>query len=333
MNDKLISIIIPIYNDATFLSDTLDSIFSQTYENFEVILVDDASSDDLIGILNKYSDSRLRVEHLNKNIGVSAARNIGVSLSKGHYIAFCDADDICHINRLEKQVKFLEENLDIVLCGSAFICFNEYNQNKIILHPTTNELIHAHLMLGNTFGLSTVMGRSSLFKKYNFNQNLRVAEDYELWTRIASDDHKLANLPDNLVSYRIHSQQVSDIHSYELDQVTQKIRAVYCIKILNNKNLLEHVKNENIDLATMSISANQIKNQSLYLAINFRFMLAWMYQKLTSHGLSSWYRWLKIRHELNLNLDKNYLFNIALFMLLPKFFKKKYFHILIKLKK
>ena len=125
MNAALISVVIPIHNGAGWLAETLDSIFSQTYQGFEIILVNDASTDDLLGVLAHYLDARLRVAHLSANVGVSAARNYGIQLAQGELIAFCDADDTCQPDRLEKQLAYLEQNADISLCGSAFTCFDE----------------------------------------------------------------------------------------------------------------------------------------------------------------------------------------------------------------
>jgi glycosyltransferase involved in cell wall biosynthesis len=132
MSVALISVVIPVHNGAAWLSQTLDSIFSQTYQIFEIILVNDASTDDLLGVLAPYSDLRLRVEHLSTNVGVSAARNHGIGLAQGKFIAFCDADDLCQPERLERQLVFLESNPEISMCGSAFTCFREAGDQATI---------------------------------------------------------------------------------------------------------------------------------------------------------------------------------------------------------
>lgn len=332
MSSALISVVIPIHNGAAWISQTLDSILAQTYQSFEIIVVNDASTDDLSSVLAPYSDSRLRVEYLSRNVGVSAARNHGIQLAQGPFIAFCDADDICEPERLERQLAFLKSSADISLCGSAFTCFSEAGDQGMITHPLTNAAIRKGLMQGNCFGLSTVMARAATLQKHMFNANLRVAEDYDLWTRIAADGLELANLPQSLVRYRLHAAQASDTYSTELDQVTRKLRAQYCAHLLNNQELLAGIESEDIHFEALQLAAKQIKAQSCYQATDFRFMLAWLYQKLPSHGLRMWYRWRKIQRHLNLNLNVNYVMNVTVLALLPKFLKAKYFSTLIKLK-
>jgi glycosyltransferase involved in cell wall biosynthesis len=332
MSVALISVVIPVHNGAAWLPQTLDSIFSQTYQIFEIILVNDASTDDLLGVLAPYSDLRLRVEHLSTNVGVSAARNHGIRLAQGQFIAFCDADDICQPERLARQLAFLERNPDISMCGSAFTCFSEAGDQGTITHPLTNESIQRGLMQGNCFGLSTVMARTSVLQKHMFNSSLRVAEDYDLWTRIAASGLGLANVPESLVRYRLHAAQASDTHSTELDQMTRKLRALYCAHLLNSQELLASIESEDIHFEALQLATKQIEAQSRYPATEFRFMLAWMYQKLPSHGVWMWYRWVKIQRQLNLNLNFNYAFNVAVLACLPRFLSAKCFPTLIKLK-
>jgi glycosyltransferase involved in cell wall biosynthesis len=332
MSNALISVVIPVHNGAAWLAETLDSILSQTHENFEIILVNDASTDNLLDVLAQYSDVRLRADHLNHNVGVSAARNHGIRLAQGQFIAFCDADDICMSARLERQLAFLEINPDISMCGSAFTCFNVDGDLATITHPLTNEAIQSGLMQGNCFGLSTVMVRTSVLQEHMFNASLRVAEDYDLWTRIAGDGLDLANLPESLVRYRLHGAQASDTHSTELDEVTRKLRALYCANILKNQELLVRIDSEDINFAVLQLAATQIKAQLRYPAREFRFMLAWMYQSLKNHGIYNFYCWLKIQKNLKLKLNFNYIFNVAVLSILPKILKYQYFDILIKLK-
>lgn len=332
MSSALISVVIPVHNGAVWLPQTLDSIFSQTYQVFEIILVNDASSDALLDVLASYSDARLRVEHLSLNVGVSTARNHGIGLARGKFIAFCDADDICQPERLEQQLAFLERNPDISMCGSAFTCFNDVGDQGMIAHPLTNEAIQRGLMQCNCFGLSTVMSRTTVFQKHMFNASLRVAEDYELWTRIAVNGLGLANIPESLVRYRLHGAQASDTHSTELDLVTRKVRALYCAHLLNNQELLKRIESEDINFEALQVAAKQIKAQSRYPTREFRFMLAWMYQMLPNHGVKEWYVWFKVQNFLHLKLNKNYKFNIFLMIFLPNKIKYSFLYLLTNLK-
>jgi glycosyltransferase involved in cell wall biosynthesis len=333
LGSPLISVVIPIHNGAEWLSATLDSILSQTYQQFEIILVNDASTDHLIDVLTRYTDVRLRVEHVQHNVGVSAARNHAIALALGQFIAFCDADDICEPTRLAAQLAFFDANPRISLSGSAFTCFDGLGVQATISHPLSNDAIRRGLMQGNCFGLSTVMARASVLRTHLFDANLRVAEDYDLWTRIAADGFELANIPESLVRYRLHAKQASGTHSAALDQVTRKIRAHYCAQLLNNPTLLTRIKREEVNIDVFQLATDLIKRQTAIEATEFRFMLAWLYQKLPSHGFLMLHRWMQARRVLNLKLDLNYLINITLLACLPNFLKVKYFSTLIKLKR
>jgi len=335
-NFLMLSVVMPIYNGSAWLGEALASIYSQSFSNFELILVDDASTDSLSKILDRYRDPRLPVLHLTENVGVAAARNLGVSLAKGKYIAFCDSDDICHPARFERQLDFFHRNPLVGVCGSFFTCFDN-RSGEMVRNPTSDREIRRALMFGNCFGMSTMMGRAEILKKNSFNQALNLAEDYDLWTRISSNNIQMANLSESLLHYRIHSQQVSKKKSSILDHASRKIRALYCARLLGQNRLIERIDLESIILEDLEQAADLILN---YCAIHpevaisdFRFMLAWLYQKLPDHGFSELLRWAALRKKLGLNLNSNYILNITLLAFLPRIIESIYFDTLIKLKK
>lgn len=332
MNRPLLSVIVPIHNGSQWLGETLDSLFAQTYPHFEVVLIDDASTDNLSDVLATYCDERVRVVHLTNNIGVSAARNVGIEMSNGRYIAFCDADDLCHPQRFELQLAFLEQHPAIGLCGSAFTCFDTQDHDTVV-HPASNEEIRTALMQGNCFGLSTIMAYASILKSSRFDEALDVAEDYELWTRLAALGVGLANLPERLIRYRLHSQQASRHKSEKLDQVARKIRCLYCAGLLGDAQLLDRLHEGYVALDDLDAAAQRIALQTTYEPMAFRYMLAWMYQQLPKHGRVQWLRWCKIQKKLQLQLDPNYRLNAALLAFLPASLGEKYFDTLIKLKR
>lgn len=336
-DDKpLISIVIPVHNGAKWLAQTLESLYAQSYPHFEIILVDDASSDELEDVLDNCMDVRLRVVHLKANVGVSAARNHGIDLAKGSHIAFCDADDLCLAQRLEMQLSFLMQHPDISLCGSGFTCFDTQDR-ETIRNPETDDQIRKALMQGNCFGLSTVMARAAALKAHHFNPTLQVAEDYDLWTRLASAGIRLANLPDSLVRYRLHLQQASRSKSERLDFTSRRIRALYCASLLNDESFFQRLNTGPIGLDDLTEAARKIavfsRCHPQYAVRDFRFMLAWLYQQLPHHGLLPWWYWTRTQKQLGLDLDRNYRINIALLAILPHKLVHKYFDTLIKLKR
>ena len=330
-----LSVIVPVYNSEKWLSETLESLFIQTYKNFEVILVNDASTDNIYSALNKISDSRLRCYHLSNNVGVSNARNYGVNVASGQYVAFCDADDICLPDRFERQVDFLKRNPHIGFCGSYYTRF-DIDDCDTIKYPSKSSEIFKTLMTGNSFGMSTIMGKLDVFRKYPFNEEMSPCEDYDLWVRLAAANILMANLPMSLIRYRMHPQQSSSISSSRMDILSRNIRSQFCAEMLGDIDLLNSVRSKNISLNEMRSAKYAIVN---YCNINnnfhpndFRFFLAWLYQQLPDHGLRSYNMWYKIQRDLDIKLDFNYRVNIFILAIIPDNLKKKYLDILSKLK-
>ena len=333
----LVSLIVPVHNCAAFLGETLRAIFGQTLEEFELILVDDASTDNLSGVLEYFPDARLRLLRLDKNVGVANARNSGVYLARGQYIAFCDADDLCQPERLALQVAYLHKNPEVGVCGSAFTCFSDQGDMETIRHATADADIKVALMVGNCFGMSTMMGKAALFKQHVFDQSLSPTEDYDLWTRLAGAGVQMANLPDSLVRYRLHAAQASQKKSELLDQLSKKIRAIYCARLLNDPDLVAQLQTIAPSMATLNHAAAAVMvhcaSHPEREPMNFRFMLAWVYQSLPHQGVVSWWQWHRLQKKLALKLDANYRFNIALSAFLPSVFVRRYAAVLLKLKR
>lgn len=209
MNSPLVSIILPVYNAQDYLKESVDSILNQTYTNFELIILNDGSTDDSEKIISSYTDSRIKY-HFHSNKGLGATLNIGLKLSSGKYIARQDQDDISHPNRLKKQVDFLEKNESILLLGTrAKIFFTNSSNFEFHNHATRPCDLKFDLLFDNPFVHSSVMFRKSTIDKigdYKIDRNLY--EDYELWSRF-SQVGDLANLPEVLVNYRHHEKGLS----------------------------------------------------------------------------------------------------------------------------
>lgn len=204
MKQPLISVIMPVYNGEKYLSQAIDSILSQSYETFELIIIDDGSTDKTSDIIGSYKDGRIRVIRGGHN-GVSAARNRAIGSAKGQYIAFQDADDISHGDRLKKQIEFMESNKDIAMVGTNYVVIDsagqEINKTHIFTHPDDLALA---LVCFNDFGQGTVMIRAEIAKSLKYNESISLGEDYDLWTRV-SRKYKIANLAEYLYFWRFHS--------------------------------------------------------------------------------------------------------------------------------
>lgn len=206
----LVSVIIPAYNAEEYIEESLLSIINQTYENIEIIVVDDGSIDDTAKILNKYLDQDDRINIIRtRNQGVAKALNVGVLNSKGSYIARMDADDIAVSNRIEIQVKFLNGNLDIGVVGALAEIINEKGVfiNKFSSKPEMHKCLVWSMLFSNPFIHPTVMMRSSITNKLLYRET--PSEDYDFWVR-AFEITKFHNIQQVLLQYRIHSKQATN---------------------------------------------------------------------------------------------------------------------------
>ena len=202
-----VSIVMSAYNSELFLEQALESIMNQSNKEFEFILFDDASTDATKKIIQKFAlqDSRIIPVYNEVNKGLTVNLNKAISLSNGEYIARMDADDIAFPSRIEKQVKFLDDQQDIDLVGSAAYDIDE-NGEQIQLRksPELHDDIIALLPKANPITHSTVMFRKKSFAKINFyNESYRTTQDYEMWFRAAGKGLKFHNLQEILLKYRM----------------------------------------------------------------------------------------------------------------------------------
>lgn len=206
----LVSILLPVYNAALYLRQAVDSIFSQTYEDFEIIALNDGSTDASLEVLHSYCDPRMRIVNSSTNKGVIWNLNRGLMLARGSYIAQLDSDDIAHPSRLEKQVSFLDSHPEIALVGTWANLIDETGHTFDICQTTVeSKEIQVLLFKHNCIIHSSVMFRKECVVKIGGYDPASVyAEDYDLWLRL-SELHAIANLPETLVSYRIHGRQIS----------------------------------------------------------------------------------------------------------------------------
>lgn len=188
----LVTIGIPFYKDAQYLRYAIQSVRNQTYSNWELILIDDGSTDGSLDIANSFRDSRIKVVSDGANKGLPARLNEIVALANGDYVARMDADDIMTIDRIERQVSYLQLHPEIDVVGSSAMVIDDKN---CITHSVNQE--------GITGGFihPTIMGRTSWFKDNPYNECQRRCQDYELWLRTIGKS-VFYNMPEPLLFYR-----------------------------------------------------------------------------------------------------------------------------------
>ena len=241
MSNSLVSIILPVYNAQEYIAQAIESILSQSYEQFELILIDDGSTDSSLKIMQSYVDARIEIIS-RENRGLVESLNEGIQKARGKYIARMDADDISMPQRLEKQVVFMENSPEIGICGTAVMIFGETIQEKVWRLPLEDNRIKAELLFSSALAHPTVMMRKSLLEEYqlSYDTGFRHAEDFELWTRFA-EHTTLANLPEPLLKYRVLENSISRLADKEVEQryaIMQKIseRYMYQLGIDRNEN-------------------------------------------------------------------------------------------------
>lgn len=213
-----ISVIMPVYNGGKYFKEAVESISKQTYKDFELIIINDGSTDDSLQVLNKLAEGDGRIKIISReNKGIVHSLNEGVKLSQGQYIARMDADDVSMPERLEKQINFMESNQDLVLCGTWAKKIDETG-NKIGEYkvPVTSSEIRKRILFHNPFIHPSVMFRKDVFENVGgYNSFFKYIEDYELWTRLVFR-HKTDNLPEMLLKYRIQGGQLTKKNNLEM---------------------------------------------------------------------------------------------------------------------
>jgi glycosyltransferase involved in cell wall biosynthesis len=330
----VISVIMPVYNGEEFIRETINSILNQTYRNFEFIIVNDGSVDSTKQIIGSYDDKRIVLLDLTNNRGVSNARNMGTDLSKGKFIAFCDADDLYDPGRLQTQLDFLNSHPTVDVCGSYFIVF-ENGQEKLIRHPLTDSEIKEHFFTSNCIGQPSVMGKSEVFRKYKYNAQLQASEDYDLWARMAIGGVVFANVPFSLVKYRLHPAQASKTKGRLLYNTSNIVCTNYTLAYLNSNIISQYARAEETSLAdfekfiTELSSACSRKSASMN---TFRPLIALQYKKISKVGIRSFATLRLLSSKYHLDFPGKYLLNIFLLCFIRINKKSSLFDTLTKLK-
>lgn len=204
MNNSVVSIIIPVYNKYSYVRQTIDSVLRQDFSDFEIIIIDDGSTDESLQVIRAFSDPRLRV-FAQSNAGVESARNFGFSLSSGSFIVFLDADDLMASRRLTKQLELFKFYEDLVLVGTWANVIDHFGRvTGSIRPPSSNAAIQLGQLYRNQFVSSSVMVRRSVITDglvFNQMRGRRFAEDFDLWNRV-SKKGLVFNIPEKLTSYR-----------------------------------------------------------------------------------------------------------------------------------
>jgi glycosyltransferase involved in cell wall biosynthesis len=224
--EPLVSVIMPTRNHSAYLETAIGSLQAQTYANWELVVVDDCSTDDTPSVLDRLgqADARIRAYRNETNLRQTRTRNFAIGEALGTYIAQLDSDDEREPTSLEQQVAFLEANPDVVAVGTGCQwCDEELNRLNDRLYPLTDSEIRRTFMRYSPFCLSSVVMRASVLEQPVFDPAMEPAEDIDLAMRLGMKG-KLANLPGTLYRIRTHPHSVTQVDIRPMEKQTFRIR-------------------------------------------------------------------------------------------------------------
>jgi len=272
INNPLVSVLMPCYNVEAYVEESMESILNQTYKNIEVIAIDDCSTDSTKKILHRLSDkdNRIKVVENEKNLKLIDTLNKGIGLCRGEYIARMDADDIALPERIEKEVRFLEENKDHDIVSAQFSTFRT-GSSKLYPHknPVKFEELQAYMLFKSGICHPASMFRKRIFTELglSFEKEYLHVEDYALWSK-ALYKTKLANIEGTpLLLYRVHETQISTLHEELQLENKKKVFKIHCNKLgLDDSD-------ENLDIYASVAEANPSRQSFGYIDKCEQFML------------------------------------------------------------
>lgn len=213
--NPIVSVVITTYNREKLLTEAIESVLTQKFTNWELIIIDDASTDDTEEILKKYlSDNRIKYIKIKKSKSISQARNSAWPHVKAKYVAILDSDDIWSDNlKLTKQIDFLEKNINVVAVGSGALLINEKGDvTGQVKKPEFDKDIRKDFFIKNPFLHSSVVFRfESVLKSGGYDEKIKFGEDFDLLLRLGKSG-LLYNFPEPMIKYRIHNGNETKKH-------------------------------------------------------------------------------------------------------------------------
>ena len=207
-----ISAIMSVYNGEAYLKEAIESVIGQTFGDWELIIINDCSTDSTAAILSEFAkkDARIKVYTNEVNLKLPTSLNKAISLCNGKYIARMDADDICLPDRFEKQYRFMEEHTDVSLSSCRFMTVkNGVYASGGAGGRCDNEALRAMLLVANPILHPGVIAKAEVMKKFTYDTTLTCTEDLELWTRMGVAGQKMQIVPECLLIYRLHDKQIT----------------------------------------------------------------------------------------------------------------------------
>ncbi len=275
MNEKqtLVSVVMPVYNAENYVKKAIISVLEQTYTNLELILINDGSTDNSFNIMKEFHKKDKRIKLISReNKGLVYSLNEGIKSALGEYIVRMDADDVCILNRIEKQVNFMKNHKEVGVSGGWVQFFGKNIKPDVWKLPLTSEELKVRLLFSVPLAHPSVIIRKKLLleNKLFYDEEYKHAEDYELWSRIV-DHTNLANLPEVILNYRLSNTSVTYLaENAKDDERYQTIKKIF-------SKTLKKLEIENDDelnkVHYILCSDDRIKSHNLdFKVIHFYFL-------------------------------------------------------------
>ena len=209
-SSPLVSVIMNCHNGQDFLLESIKSVLSQTYKNWELIFWDNLSTDNSRKILEEFSDKRIKYFKSSKFTDLYEARNLAIEKSKGEYISFLDTDDLWTVDKIEKQIDFLEKNKEFKIVYSNYYVLEEKKNKRYLKHKISlpSGSITQKLLDHYSLGICTVFLEKGIFEKFKFEKNYNVIGDFDFFINL-SQKFKIGSIQEPLAIIRIHSSNFS----------------------------------------------------------------------------------------------------------------------------
>ena len=211
MMSDLVSIITPMYNSEKYIKETLESVINQTYENWEIFIIDDGSSDDCVKLVEGFKkfDGRIKLILNEQNQGAALSRNIGIRKANGRYIAFLDSDDLWFPTKLEEQINFMSKN-KLALSYSSYEKIDEAGNHIKNINIFKTQTTYHNLLKSNYIGCLTAMiDLNMMEQKKIYMPNIRTRHDHGLWLAIVRKGFNVSGIPKILAKYRYRQGSIS----------------------------------------------------------------------------------------------------------------------------
>ena len=261
-----VSVLMPVFNGEKYLTEAIESILKQTFADFELLIINDCSTDRTENLVLSQTDKRIRLVRNDQNLGLAASLNKGMALAKGEYVARMDCDDFSLPERLAEQVAFLDQNPEIHICGTWVQAFGE-NGETVWEYPTDPDHISCQMLFNCCVAHPSIMIRKQAWHELGlaYDPAFRYGEDYELWLR-ENLRIRFANIPKVLLRYRLHQKQMSKTQTDLSQSVPFQIRTKALAKLLETR--------ENERIWHETLSREQYETNPLY----FQNITNWLWK-------------------------------------------------------